>query len=530
MKDKIEARSDFEAKIKKNPIELLKAIKQHALNYQENRYNMAIVWDAMTALMKTVQKEGENLQDYTRRFRVAKHVMESHIGGPIILSKIVENMPGYDEKNKDRCEKYQRDAYGKLMAYVYLHNADQAKYGSILRGLNTQQSLGNNQYPKTITEANSVLSSHTFDNTPKGKMGQGNNNDKQKEKKQEKEEESPTLSFAQMEGKCYCCGKPGHKSPQCRKKDSIPKEQWAINVAKKSEQQSHNQTSQSSNNKSNEGQQSSEATGWAGAHIQFYQAQEMRDVILLDNQLTTTIFCNPDLVENIHESDETMMLTTNAGVITTNLKATIPSWGEAWFSPKAITNIFSYAKMADRYKITYDSEKEDAFLVHLPNKIVKFQRDFNGLYVFKPNIKTKVRDGVQFITTLEENRTFYTTRQFDRAKRARDLFHALGTPSIQDFKAIIRINAIRDNPVTTEDIELAEKIFGPDIGMLKGKTTRTKPIPVVSNRIDIPRELINAQREVVLCIDGFKVNNQPFLATISRNLYYRVRCVRRMIL
>jgi hypothetical protein len=37
------------------------------------------------------------------------------------------------------------------------------------------------------------------------------------------------------------------------------------------------------------------------------------------------------------------------------------------------------------------------------------------------------------------------------------------------------MNSIKNNPVTTEDIEIAEKIFGPDIPSLKGKTTCRKP-------------------------------------------------------
>ena len=155
---------------------------------------------------------------------------------------------------------------------------------------------------------------------------------------------------------------------------------------------------------------------------------------------------------------------------------------------------------------------------------MKFVKDQNGLYIYRPKIlvdDNEVRLHHQFVTTLDENKTFYTSRQFDRAKRARDLYHSLGTPTVNDFKAIIRINAIKDNPVTTEDIELAEKIFGPDIGTLKGKTTRRKPLPVVSDYIEIPQELVNAQRDITLCIDGMYVNGLSFLSTISRNLYYR---------
>jgi hypothetical protein len=44
--------------LKNDPIELLKAIKQHALNYQEHQYD--IFYDAITMLFKTKQKEHES--------------------------------------------------------------------------------------------------------------------------------------------------------------------------------------------------------------------------------------------------------------------------------------------------------------------------------------------------------------------------------------------------------------------------------------------------------------------------------------
>ena len=64
--------------------------------------------------------------------------------------------------------------------------------------------------------------------------------------------------------------------------------------------------------------------GWAGAHIklQFHQASEMRDWILLDNQLSVTGFCSPKMVENIRMSnDGSMHLATTGGSMVTNMKA-----------------------------------------------------------------------------------------------------------------------------------------------------------------------------------------------------------------
>jgi hypothetical protein len=47
MQNKIESNSNFESTIKGNPIKLLKMIKQHALNYHEHRYEMAIILESL---------------------------------------------------------------------------------------------------------------------------------------------------------------------------------------------------------------------------------------------------------------------------------------------------------------------------------------------------------------------------------------------------------------------------------------------------------------------------------------------------
>jgi hypothetical protein len=109
----------------------------------------------------------------------------------------------------------------------------------------------------------------------------------------------------------------------------------------------------------------------------------------------------------------------------------------------------------------------------------------------------------------------------NKAKQARELYHALGTPSIQDFKAILCMNLIANNSVTIEVIKIAKEIFGPDIGLLTSKTTRRKPMPVVNDYIKIPPELTNKQQDVTLCINGMKVNSLTFLITISKNICYR---------
>jgi len=197
--------------------------------------------------------------------------------------------------------------------------------------------------------------------------------------------------------------------------------EWAINKAQQSHAQSGGTTTNDANNNGGsanstngnnatlQSQNSTSTTGWASAHIQFYQAELMQMWILLDNQSSTTIFCNPDMVSNIRRVDETLHLTTNAGVLTTNImKADLPGWGEVWFDPTAVTNIFSYTEMADRYPVKYDNTVEDVFIVQLPHKDVRFGHLTNQLYVFKPPnaAKPHVEEDVQFINTVKRTRCF----------------------------------------------------------------------------------------------------------------------------
>jgi len=87
MQNKISASIDYETKIYDNPIELLKAIWEHAMDFQETKYEMSIIVDALKALLTTKQSEVENLVDYTRWFKTAKDLLESHIRGALILTK-----------------------------------------------------------------------------------------------------------------------------------------------------------------------------------------------------------------------------------------------------------------------------------------------------------------------------------------------------------------------------------------------------------------------------------------------------------
>jgi hypothetical protein len=116
----------------------------------------------------TKQKDAKSLQNYTKIFRIATEVLESPFGGPIIISKNLSTIKEYikfptDAIEQENNQKYQDQVFGQFLAYIYLQNSYQSKYRLIFAGLITQQSSKNNQHPKTITEANNILSNHKFD-------------------------------------------------------------------------------------------------------------------------------------------------------------------------------------------------------------------------------------------------------------------------------------------------------------------------------------------------------------------------------
>jgi hypothetical protein len=83
------------------------------------------------------------------------------------------------------------------------------------------------------------------------------------------------------------------------------------------------------------------------------------------------------------------------------------------------------------------------------------------------------------------------------------------------------MNIIKNCPVTTEDFNIAEKIFGKDISSLKGKSTRQKPKPVREDLLEIPKELIEKHHNIQLCMDTMYVNQCGMLTAIDGTINFQ---------
>ena len=96
----------------------------------------------------------------------------------------------------------------------------------------------------------------------------------------------------------------------------------------------------------------------------------------------------------------------------------------------------------------------------------------------------------------------------------------VGRPSDTDFIKILKTSSLPNCPVSPQDVLIANELFGPDVGSLKGKTTR-RASPIVDSPMSVDlTTILKHYGEVTLCVDFMYVNKVPLLVTLSRNIKF----------
>jgi hypothetical protein len=145
-----------------------------------------------------------------------------------------------------------------------------------------------------------------------------------------------------------------------------------------------------------------------------------------------------------------------------------------WFSKQAMTNILSLAKVKIEYQVSYDG---DDFIFNCDKHgytDMVFKLHPSGLHVFDKDDPRGLAS-YSIIATLEENMSLFIKRQLVSADLNRNLQARLAYPSVKDLKWIVQANMLKDSPVTTQDVDVALKIWGPSVDLLKVKTVCRKP-------------------------------------------------------
>ena len=444
-----------------------------------------------------------------------------------------------------------------------MKNACKIRYGPLIEEIDNNFVRAKNEYPDSVTSAYNLLINYRIYKPKVKKERQKNNNNNNKEQ--------TTLSFAQdSKRKCFKCGAEDHIAPNCPKNNKNNKQgntqrgTTNTNIGNNnnnngsSNEASNSTTSEnaSSNNSNQSGNQfvtiGETNNGYDGfclfqttkntityicgkedretvcflnmkennrqkmyEHMAREENTSLRDCLLPDNESTCNIFCNKKYVKNIRKAEGTMTITTNGGELCVNKIADFLGFPKpVWFDERAISNILCYADLADNFHIIYDNAQEDAFLLFKKNgDILKFTRSKCGIY-----FHNLINRQIVLLNTVKENELGYTKQQIEQARRARKLYGMIGYPSVVDFKNAIKNNLINNCPITIQDIEAAEKIYGPDIAALKGKTTRKQPMRVNTEIIAVPESIKRMHHNVILGGDIFFANGHPFLVTFSNNI------------
>jgi Reverse transcriptase (RNA-dependent DNA polymerase) len=521
-------------------LKLLILIKNIAYAFQSQNYPARAIHEAKKRYFNLMQSATTTLKEHLTVFNNLVDVLE-HTGGNIDDDVGVERfvLNGRDKATMTNAElrTLKSEVRDRTYGTAFMLTCDRGRFGKYIEGVNNDYNEGNDRYPRSRADAFHRLSN--YQNNPRlGQRevgGEGEiafvnaDGDKGDKKSKAKNKENVT---------CHRCKKKGHYANECdgeRVVDGNDKDKDKDKAKKQSGTTLltsgmfdvdflDDQPELSNYAFVNAGAVGSEN----GVVMQIeHDGKLPRDWILLDNQSTVDVFCNKKLLSNIREHSKSMDIHCNAGVSTTNLIGELRGYGTVWYNPTGIANILSLAKAQERgYRVTFDTEKGNAFhLTKHDGNVRVFKQSPKGLYYLDTNeAHDEVEDtghyDVNLVNTVEDNRIKYSDRDYSKAVLARKVQKIIGRPSTKTFLDIVDKNLLPNCPVKREDIVAAEKIFGPEVGSLMGKTVRKTPKPVQPTYTSIPATIMSRYQEVTLAGDIMFVNKLPFFVTISRNIRF----------
>ena len=497
----------------------------------KNEEPILAMWKAKSDFVKIRQGKGQSVSEYYERFKTLQEVTESLnivVHDDLGFSEIIAREKGVDmnDLSDEQKEEFSLKAMAvgrdRMIAIHFLLGADQDIYGSLLSNLRRLYLMNNkNEYPKDLTSAYSLLKGWSADRSGKitrQQLGVAFNTNGNEE-----DDEGTLLNTNGGSGKpCKRCGRKGHPTDKCYAKTkedgTVLHIEGTLSVEEMNEQVSGNVMFGSVGhdvfelmflNHANSRSQTTSSKVPSSIPITW---------ILLDSQSTIDVFSNADLLSNIHPINTTMHIKCNAGTKSTNLRGFLSGYGWVWFFPAGIANILSLSRVKEKFRVTYDSATDNAFLVHKEGRVLKFQEATRRLYFF--DTATKDDESTMLVTTVDDNMSKFSSYDVSRARLARTIQIRIGRPSTQDFIRYVRDNLIPNCPITVQDIKTAEFIWGPDLGSLKGKTVRNKSPTVRVQTSSIPLGIMQKYRDVTLSIDVMKINGIPFFNTISRHIRF----------
>ena len=537
MKRTIMEVSDYDTRILDDPLELLKEIERLVHVPRKADYPSIALIETLSNIMTIRQGDKEGLVSYLERFKSEKNVVVS-LFGTGLLDGHVEKSSAYRDLDtsiadaaarKQAQDAMKTKALAKFWGLLYLRQADQKRYGHLLK--EWRQQYANDQrdlYPKDLTATFEVM--RTVE-VKKEKVEKPKSEKPKVDLPENAESFNQTGKQKNEEITCWCCGKPDEYSNECDLRNKIAKDDWFVNSgvkhylkgkAKEVNAQVGNETPKTEKpTKETKRTKSEKKVGFVAQ--QFHQTASVLEAdepdILLDSGSTISVFKDQDYLRDIKDTKRKLVMETNVGSRTISKQGTIPGHGPVWIDTEAISNLLSLNDLVKKgHHVKYDSHVGDWFDVVTKSGVwLQFPADERGLYVKEKMNAIRKRNEKQKTANVNTTIEGFTRREVKRARACRKLMHDLGAPSYSDLKKFLRMNLCRECPVSSGDVDLAMKIFGKDVAVLKGKSVKGKP-PVVGkeDEIELPPELVIEMVE--LAIDVIYVSTEAFLHTVDRKI------------
>ena len=558
----------------KDPLELYKLIEKLVLKQTDDQYPLATMWEQYKRVFNAVQPSNATNHQWAEQLSTMVEVAQSigcDFGKDRALeycAKVTHNKR-YDEPLYSEQVICEKEAFDRFMAYAIIKTSDTNKNGKVKTDLADDYIKDKDNYPTDKQQALLLLDRYSKDKptaavqsegtsfAQSGKKGKSKDNKDKKDSKDKDDKDDdnkPKKEFNKefyKDKDCHRCGAKGHPAFACTTEGTFVKK---------------SSSSSSSNSVSNKDMAKLGSTlvqlgGRMGgssndfnaddneyddhSHAQFavvcdttesvteQQSEEytfatrknksrsgIREYILLDNQSSKHIFCERGYLQNIRTADGYMDLHSNGGQLHSTTIGNYEGFDEdVWHNDQAITNVLSLTLVKKEYPVSYDGE---AFIIHRAASgysDMVFVPHPSGLHVWDPQDPRGLASYV-FVETVAEIEARFPKRDVRRAQEARDLAAGLAFPSDVDLAWILKSNQIRNCPLTDQDAKLANTIYGRDVALLKGKTTRKKPLVVTTNIVAVPKEVRMLYNKVTLAIDIFFVNKVPFFITFSLKICF----------
>jgi len=440
-------------------------------------------------------------QEYFERVRNAVDVIKS-LGGSIVDNMhLKDELPDREPRggyNAEQLAGARARIENKTIAYGILVRADRSRYGKLIEEMENDFLKGNNDYPQTPTETYNLLVNYRNYATVNKRNAAQSGLDHVAFVTDGKRQRGDNKQYPHI--KCFKCNQFGHYKSDCPE----IKEKTGGESGSSQESQAH--------------------VSLTTLHVALTVARKEIDPmwILCDSESTVDIFKNKAMLVNIKNTRNPIRLKGLEGqTMDITQEGTLLGYGTVYYNPHVTANVLSFFNMAKRFKsIVYDNKESNIFHVTRDDDtVMEFRPSPEGLYYYDFNnsvLRQRREEDALVINTVEDLRRNYTNKELKKIEEARRLYVIMGRPSKEDFQKMLTSGKMLDNPVVMEDFFNAEKLYGTDLGVIKGKTVRKKPKSVP---VDIQSAAVE-RMNIILAVDIMNFMGLSFLVTVSRNIRF----------